>query len=395
MAEACYKDPYLPASYKGVPFEALEVNSQHGRRGAEGEFPFGEETAYADMGRSIRTYSISGRFATNDHVLRAAALIAVVELPGPGPLVHPTRGVIMVACKQLRVRDNPTEEQGVTYFDMDMVEANVFPNGLSLVGFALGLVLAPLLEGLNDSFTEQYHPETATFYDRGAVLGTSETAINSVYNGYVQAARNENNIKVYRSFAAFQTLASDPGLLAKPDTMKAAMSDGMALIDKYGTSVQKQQLFRDIINQNGNSIVVGRTGRASVNAVQAYVRLLAAGYMAKAFLEVQPSDMNEAFTQYDRVVAVFEQELKIINEACDTKLFVRLSRFFEDLKGKLLDRAYNSPPLIAFQFGSAVPSVVAAYEIYTDATQFLDLEKKNPYGFPWAIGPTVIGARPN
>jgi prophage DNA circulation protein len=395
MAEACYKDPYLPASYKGVPFEALEVNSQHGRRGAEGEFPFGEETAYADMGRSIRTYSISGRFATNDHVLRAAALIAVVELPGPGPLVHPTRGVIMAACKQLRVRDNPTEEQGVTYFDMDMVEANVWPNGLSLVGFVLGLALAPLIEGLNDSFDEQYHPEEATFYDRGAVLGTASTSVNSIYTGYVQAAKNENNIKVYRSFAAFQTLSSDPGLLAKPNTMKQAMSDGMALIDKYGTSVQKQQLFREIINQNGGSILVGRTGRASVNAVQSYTRLLAAGYMAKAFLEVTPADMNEAFTQYDRVVAVFEEELKIINEACDSKLYVRLSRFFEDLKGKLLNRAYNSPPLIAFQFGSAVPSVVAAYEIYTDATQFLDLEKKNPYGFPWMIGPTVIGARPN
>lgn len=393
MAEACYVPRYLPASYKGIPFEALESTSQHGRRGAEGEFPFGEQTAYADLGRSIRTYAISGRFATNNHLLLAAALIAVVETPGPGPLVHPTRGVIFAACKQLRVRDNPIEEAGVTYFDADFVEAEIFPNGLSLVGSLLGLVLTPLIEAEQESFESSYHPETVTFYDRTAVMQTSGTAVNSITTGYRQATAGTNDVKIYRSLAAFDTLVTDNGLLSNTTTMLAAMKDGMALIDKYGAPVQKQQLFREIINANSNQIFVGRTATDTVNAVQSFMRAVGAGYLTRAYLETLPKDMAEAFAQYDRVVAVFEQELLIAKERCDHKLYVKMARFFEDVKREMLARAYGSPPVVQYQFSSTVHSLVAAYAIADDATTFQDIEYRNPYGFPWQVGPNVIAAR--
>lgn len=393
MAEACYRDNYLPASFKGIPFEALEVNSQHGRRGAEGEFPFGEQTAYADLGRSIRSYAISGRFATNDHIARATALIAAVETPGPGPLVHPTRGIIFVACKQLRVRDNPIEEQGVTYFDADFVEAEIFPNGLSLVGSLLGLVLTPLIDAYEESFNEQYFPEVATFYDRREVMDNSGAAVASVSAAYQQSTANINDVKVYRTLAAFDTLVNDNGLLSDKRTMLAAMKDGMALTDKYGSGVRKQQLFREMINANAVQRKVGRTGRSSVNAVQSFMRSVGAGYLARAYLEVNPKDMTEAFSQYDRVVEVFTQELDIAKELCDHKLYVKVARFFEEVKQQMLSRAYGSPPVIQYQFSSSVHSLVAAYAIYDDSSRFVDIEYKNPNGWPWQVGPNVIAAR--
>jgi prophage DNA circulation protein len=393
MAEACYKDNYLPASYKGIPFEAMEVTSQHGRRGAEGEFPFGEQTAYADLGRSIRTYSIQGRIASNDHILIAAALIAVCETPGPGPLVHPTRGVIVAACKQLRVRDNPIEEAGVSYFDMDLVEAEVYPNGLSLVGQLLGLVLTPLIEAEEESFRDEYKPETVTFYDRAAVMETSGTAVVSINTAYQQSTAGINDLKVYRSLAAFETLANDTGLLSNKETMLNAMKDGMALIDKYGSSVQKQELFRNIINQNSTPINVGRTAESSVNAVQGFMRSVGAGYLTRSYLETSPKDMAEAFSQYDRLMTVFNQELEVAKERCNHKLFVKMSRFVEDVKKQMLNRAYNSPAVVQYQFSSAVHSLVAAYAVYDDATQFKDIEFRNPYGWPWQVGPDIIAAR--
>ena len=51
MAIGCYTPAYLPASFKGVPFDALEATYEYGRRGAEGEFPFSDTTAYVDLGR--------------------------------------------------------------------------------------------------------------------------------------------------------------------------------------------------------------------------------------------------------------------------------------------------------------------------------------------------------
>ena len=394
MAEACYKPNYLPASYKGVPFEALEVNSQHGRRGAQGEFPFGEETGYADMGRKIRTYSISGRFATNDHIALADALIAAVETPGPGILVHPTRGAFMAACQQLRVKDDPDAQIGVTTFDMDLVEANVLSGGLGLlVSNLLGLDLTPLVDAVSEFFLANYLTDNVPFYDTPTVLASSTTAINSIYTGYQQAAANSTDIKVYRGLASFKNLSEDVSQLLDKNVMLTAMTNGDALIDKYANSTIKTQLFRDIVNANSASWVVGTEGAIPINAVQTTMRTLGGGYMARSILETTPKDMNEAFTQYDTVSKVFDQELEILRDQCQSKMYVKLSRFYEDLRAQLLDRAYNSPALVQYQFPGTVHSIVAAYEIFGDASRFPEIEQRNPNGFPWQVGPSVIAAR--
>lgn len=394
MAEACYKPNYLPASYKGVPFEALEVNSEHGRRGAQGEFPFGEETGYADMGRKIRTYSISGRFATNDHIALSDALIAVVEAPGPGILVHPTRGPIMVACQKLRIKDDPDAQIGVTTFDMDMVEANVLSLGIGLaITNLLGLDLTPLVDAVSEFFTSNYRTANLPFYDMPTVLASSTAAINSIYTGYQQAAANSTDIKVYRGLASFKNLSTDVSQLLDTPTMLTAMTNGYALVDKYADDSIKPQLVRDMINTNSQSWVVGAEGYVPINAVQTTMRTLGGGYLARSFLEVTPKDMNEAFKQYDLVVKVFEQELEIIRDACQSKMYVKLSRFYEDLRAQLLNRAYNSPALVQYQFPGTVHSIVAAYEIFGDAARFPEIEQRNPNGFPWQVGPAVIAAR--
>src|SRR6187431_2033003 len=102
----------VPASFKGVTFYCTDADIEGGRRGAEGEFPFGEETAYADLGRKIRVYHLTAVFRENDHVGHASALFAACESPGPGILVHPTRGTQMVACRMVKVSDQLEEGAG-------------------------------------------------------------------------------------------------------------------------------------------------------------------------------------------------------------------------------------------------------------------------------------------
>lgn len=393
MAEGCYVDRYFPASYKGIPFEALEVTSEHGRRGAEGEFPFGENTAYADLGRRIRTYSLHGRFKQNDHIALTAALIAAVELPGPGPLIHPTRGLIIAACSRLRITDNPTEGQGVTEFDLDLVEAVDIANGLSLGGLILGLVLAPITEALHDSFIENYEPDEVTFYDRGTVVDLAATTTSNVRDAFQQASSDEQNVKIWRSLAAFESVINDTSQLVDAEKMFGVMRDGMALVDKYADQPQKQTLFRTLINQSSVTVNVGYTGKPSTEALLTASRTLAAAYLARSVLEVKPSDMDTAFAQYDMVVKVLDEELAIALQACDNILFLRLSEFATEAKTALLDRAYNLPAIVEYQFPGAVPSLVAAHEIWSDATRFREIEQRNPSFWPWQVGPTVVAAR--
>jgi hypothetical protein len=73
----------VPASFKGVQFYCSEANIEGGRRGAEGEFPFGEDTKYADLGRKIRVYHLTAIFREDDHVTDAQALLMFVSRLGP------------------------------------------------------------------------------------------------------------------------------------------------------------------------------------------------------------------------------------------------------------------------------------------------------------------------
>src|SRR5215467_7322380 len=121
---------YVTASFKGVLFQTTEVEAEGGRRGAEGEFPFGEETAYADLGRKIRLYHLTAVFREDSHIADSQALFEVCQTPQPGMLVHPTRGTVMVACRSVKVQDN-SEEQGETTVSLEFVEANTGgPTGL-------------------------------------------------------------------------------------------------------------------------------------------------------------------------------------------------------------------------------------------------------------------------
>src|SRR6187402_496026 len=95
----------VPASFKGVQFYCTEADVEGGRRGAEGEFPFGEQTAYADLGRKIRVYHLTAYFREDSHVWDSQALFVACESPGPGILVHPTRGAVMVACRSIKLSD--------------------------------------------------------------------------------------------------------------------------------------------------------------------------------------------------------------------------------------------------------------------------------------------------
>ena len=74
---------YVPASFKGVGFWCTEASIEGGRRGAEGEFPFGEDTAYADLGRKIRTFNLTAVFREDDHVGDASNPICACESPNP------------------------------------------------------------------------------------------------------------------------------------------------------------------------------------------------------------------------------------------------------------------------------------------------------------------------
>jgi prophage DNA circulation protein len=394
MAEACYQDPYLPGSYKAVPFKVEMANSKHGRRGAEGEFPFGETTGYADLGRRIRRYSVTARFDGNDHVLQAAALIAVCELPGPGPLVHPTRGVILsAACVNLTVTDKPEANGGVTEVEMEFVEADNWPNGMSLVGQFLGLAIAPLITQSRSSFRSAYNPQAVPTFREEAVVGAAQGQVAAITKAYAaatqsDATRDERNRIIYdlRSVVNIDSEAE------VADTMDRALSLGMAAVAQNTSGEAKFTTFRSLANGAAKTSGFGQTSAMVENAVYSHVRTVAAAYMAEGAMEATGLGATQIFGMVDVVNAVIEGELQYAREICDNRLFLELSKFRDETTSQLYQKAYESPGLAEFNFGGSVHPLTAAYAIYGDAKRHRDIEEMNVMGRFGRVSGGVAGA---
>jgi len=391
MATACYIASYLPASYKGVPMQCMEAESEHGRRGATGEFPFGEDTAYADLGRRIRKYTLKVRFVENSHVADSDALIAACESPGPGPLVHPTRGLVQAACVTLKVRDDLIEEQGVTYADLEMVEGNDWPAGLSLGESFNVLDLVDIISAASDLFLNVYRPLSAAFHRRGAIYSAASGQINAISAEYRKATASSKNSNAPRVIADLDRIANDQILLSDPSLVNKAIAQGIAAVSLALSGAAKFAAMRRIANSAAKASALPPGAAEMENAVYVLTRIVSGAYLAQAGLETNFTTVSQALEYYDVASVVLLSEASTAYIECNNILFIELRRFISSFQAMLLARAYTLPSLVQYKFHGSYHPLVAAYAIFDDARRHRELEASNIISASGRFAPTVIG----
>lgn len=383
---------YLPASFNGVPFECLEANSEHGRRGAEGEFPFGENTAYADLGRRIRVYTLTGVIRDDDHVLMAAALIAACEIPGPGILVHPTRGIINAACRTIRVSDRIEEEAGVTHLDLEFVEGNLWSNSLSLVGSVLGLALGTIIDVSSTSFTSRYEPKQVSPVRRDQTIDVGQHAVQLVADAYERAIQTESDDKKWRALYDLRTVQEDNAIASDPEIMDKAITLGMSALASEIESEEKFNTFRSFANWAAKPITLPGLAGESEDAVYSHVRIQSAAYMAQGAVEINYARISEAMTHLDSVISILDEEIINARDRCDNELYIELENFKVQVQTMLYRKTYNLPKLVEYNFNSGIHPLVAAYSLYGNSKRHRELELRNIIDANGRIGPYVVAA---
>lgn len=381
---------YLPASFNGVPFTCIEASSEHGRRGAEGEFPFGEDTAYADLGRRIRTYSLRGVFRDDDFVLQAAALIAACEMPGPGVLVHPTRGIISAACRSIRVNDSIEEGAGETFVDLEFVEGNPFPNGLQLIGSILGIALGGIISASRASFVERYDIENVSPARRPQAVQVAQDAVGQVADRYEQAIASNVDNRKWRALADLRDVQEEDVLASDTVVVDRSLALGMNAVALEMSDRAKFQAFRDMANWAAQPVALPSYAGEAQDAVFTDVRLLASAYMAQAMAETQYRTVGEALTQLDAVVSILDDEERAARDRCDNALHLEIVKFRTNLQTFIYNKTYNLPRIEEFNFRGGVHPLVAAYSIYNDAKRHRDLEGRNVIDMTGRFQPVVI-----
>lgn len=95
-----WRDELRPASFRGVPFEIVELGGSAGRRVVADELPESDELPPTyDLGGVRPEYKIRGFVSGLDYLDKREAILAALNAPGPGELVHPWRGRLVVQVR--------------------------------------------------------------------------------------------------------------------------------------------------------------------------------------------------------------------------------------------------------------------------------------------------------
>lgn len=386
---------YVPASFKGVGFVCTEASIEGGRRGAEGEFPFGEDTAYADLGRKIRTFNLTAVFREDDHVGDSSALFAVCESPQPGILVHPTRGTHLVACRNVKVSDKVEEEQGQTTAELEFVEAN--PVGTGLGGTIFGIISSAVLAVSSESFRDSYAPQTISQPWSREIVASAQSLIMSTHDALVQTFTPDTSSSQWRIALKMEEVARDPGLAVSAENVDKSFTSGIGQLTYNIQDPEVEwRVLRSLANQAAveSNLPVPGGAAAMENSLYSRFRVLTGVAMAETAMSRKYPNVQAATMAMDTAAGVLEDEARSAYNICDNNLYLELQKYIINFRKMMNDLAYRLPGLITVDFQGGVHPLVAAYVIYNDAKRHRDLEPRNIIDANGRFGRIVRGIAP-
>ena len=375
----------VAGSFRGVPFRTTDAELQVGRRTAVHEYP-GRDVPYTeDMGRRARRYTVDAYLLGDNYLAERDALIAALEQSGPGELVHPRYGRLMVALDGY-----VTIKEGHTRGGMATLHMTFVESGRNVTPLATTDTVSKV-----DAAAEQLDDATQSdFADNFDATGSSVLSTNSV-------AALQNNLKGI--LATAKRVTSLEGLTAIISTVQGITSTLTALIrtptvlvqglrSAWGQFVQAlksplsafaelQSLFASHRRANSTATTGTRARIATNNMAQADLqRRLALSNQARVLaVAISSTDYvqtaDQALALRDALVLQIDEEL----EVNDPPLAVAraLVALRAAVTRDVAERAQQLARRGTFTPQAVLPAVVLAHRLYQDATRADELAERN------------------
>lgn len=128
----------LPASYNGVPFKVDGEELSGGRRQAVHLVAGEADPVIEEIGPAVTTFGVTAYLVDDFADFQAHALVAALRMPGPGFLVLPIDGPLLVHVSDFS-RSRSKDRNGYIAMDMSFIAASAsggYSLGIADVGFA-------------------------------------------------------------------------------------------------------------------------------------------------------------------------------------------------------------------------------------------------------------------
>lgn len=402
----------LPASFRGVPFEVTSGSLKGGRRTVVHEYPQRDKPYVEDLGRATRQITIEAFVVGDNYIERGTALLAEIEKPGSGTLIHPWLGemtVTVTSVSELRFDTG----LGAAYLTFVATEAGVleFPvMGIDTQPAALeaadNLELSAIdkfIDSVDLSIVSEYIDAalSGALLDVLGAVGSAEIAkafgfatgvadlaskglalISKDPKVFAQKLAGALGLSKWATTATawsrvakqLRNLASDEKLssgtsakieadrdrLPLSDTQKAAMTNRAAV-----ESLTRQLLLAQVV---GVSALIGTSKDTS--APEAMVTAA-----ASPFVEQEP------IQSYDDLIEVRNELLEVLDQELlmetDDEMYQAIEKARTAVFEAVTERANAQSRLITVTPPDIMPAVVLAYDYHDDANRDREIALRN------------------
>lgn len=385
-----WREELQAASFRGVPFEVDTDEATFGRRIQLHEYPQKDIPNPEDLGRKARNKSVVGFVIGDDYFAKRDALITALEQAGPGELVHPYYGRLMVVVGTDDVRvTHSREEGGMCRFTINFVEAGnvTFPAANVASGTQLLSAADSLEAAAKDDFSNTFSVDDLSQF-------AVEDAINTLNNVFDT---------LNGALTATGAILSDP-LSAIPDELGSLVrtpadlaSRIFGLFSKSAAVIDTTSNFNDIDSLNfarvfgllgavslfSNGESTGNTPTRTAmavnrNAIATITRQAliaqAAGTVAKMDLPVY----DDAILLKNDLTAKIEAEAAI----ADDDSYLALTNLRTTLHTDMSQKLDGAARLKVLSPKAVMPALVLAYDLYEDVGREKEIITRNKIRHP-------------
>ena len=387
-----YLDQLRQASFRGFEFFVNTSQVAGGRRAVQHQYPNRETPYTEDMGRQARSYQIEGHVIGDDYLTAKDRLFEVFEKKGPGELIHPFYGSLMVQVSSLNVSES-IKQGAIATFSVTFLELgdSRFPKGSNDKG-------AILSENVDSSITEI----KADFDDNFSIVGLPDFAIESARAIISQAQELFDNVTkpisdvaegvAELSFVTRNLVAEANDLLQSPQELSQRLLDSFDLMEAAITSNKtKREAYSSFYNFVGESDIPDTTPTRkqeleNQNIFQNFMSRASAVKSTVPAIVAEFSSVDEAHEARQEISSVIESQIREIPvQETNTGLLQSLEDVNASIVDALPDPDAELPSIITIEPQTDEVSLLLAYDLNESIDNEQDIIDRNGIRHPGFI----------
>lgn len=367
----------LRGSFRGAWFVVPESSLEFGRRAEVHEYPLRDIPYVEDLGRKARRFAIEVFVAGPDYLIARDALIAAVEQPGPGQLVHPWYGTMQVSIVEARVRET-TREGGRASFSLTCVESGAlqFPTVTADTAAQVVRAADAVDPSMLEAFLADWNPDNLPGWavvelveDVTRQLALVEKVVGTVAGDIAALIRSPANL--YAAIA---------GGIRRIATTAAEPLRAVKLYQSLFNGASRPRPVPAALTPTRRTVLVSQTAMASLIAHAAAVEACRAA--SQASLPTRDEALVLAAALADMLDARMEAVSPVTGRPLPDDLYQVTAALRAAVVVDMRERAAMLPRLRQVPIQAVLPALVLAHRIHGDAAHAAEIIERNGVRHP-------------